>query len=63
MFWLTVLGCVLFAEGIPCFLSPKMVKQVTLRVIQMEESPMWTMGFCLLATGLLLVFVATRLQG
>ncbi|MFO7982736.1 MAG: DUF2065 domain-containing protein [Desulfuromonadales bacterium] len=63
MFWLTIFGCVLFVEGIPYFLSPKMVKQMAMRVIQMQESSMRTMGFCLLAAGLLLVFVATRLQG
>ncbi|NIQ98195.1 MAG: DUF2065 domain-containing protein [Desulfuromonadales bacterium] len=63
MFWLTVLGCVIFVEGIPYFLSPRMVKQVALKVIEMRESSMRSMGFCLLAAGLGLVFLATHGRG
>jgi uncharacterized protein YjeT (DUF2065 family) len=60
MFFLAVLGCVIFIEGIPYFLSPRMVKQVALRVLEMSESSLRIMGLCLLVSGLLFVFLATR---
>jgi len=63
MFWLIVLGCVFFVEGAPYFLSPKTVKQVATKVVEMQESSLRTMGFCLLAAGLLLVYLGTQARG
>jgi len=57
-FVVTVIGCILFFEGIPYFLSPNALKRVMLQVLQMEEGALRRIGFLLMACGLLTVACA-----
>ena len=54
-FILTLIGCVIFFEGIPYFLSPGGLKKVMTQVIQMENGAMRRIGFALMVCGLLTV--------
>ena len=54
-FILTLIGCVIFFEGIPYFLSPGGLKKVMTQVIQMENGAMRRIGFTLMVCGLLTV--------
>jgi len=57
-FIVTVVGCVLFFEGIPYFLSPNTLKKVMLQVLQMEERALRRIGFLLMLSGLVTVACA-----
>lgn len=54
-FLFSVIGCLLFFEGIPYFLSPQSLKKVMVLVIQMDDSALRRIGFTLMACGLLSV--------
>ena len=54
-FIFTVIGCVVFFEGIPYFLSPSALKKVMVQVIQMDDAALRRIGFGLMASGLSLV--------
>jgi len=54
-FILSVLGCLLFFEGIPYFLSPMSLKRLMVQVIKMEDAALRRIGFSLMLCGLSLV--------
>jgi uncharacterized protein YjeT (DUF2065 family) len=62
-FVLTLIGCVIFFEGIPYFLSPGGLKKMMAQVIQMENGAMRRIGFILMVCGLLTVAVGRYLVG
>ncbi len=61
--FLLVAGCLLFIEGIPYFLSPPTLKKVIRQILQLPDSTLRLLGFGLMFTGLLTVFVARHLGG
>lgn len=62
-FVLSVIGCVLFVEGMPYFLSPASLKKVMIQVLQTDESILRRLGFALMVSGLLTVAAARYLVG
>jgi len=60
-FVLSVIGCVLFVEGIPYFLSPGALKKVMLQVLRSDDRVLRQLGFVLMTAGLLTVAVARYL--
>ena len=54
-FLFTVIGCVIFFEGIPYFLSPAALKKVMVQVVQMNDAALRRIGFALMLSGLSLV--------
>lgn len=62
-FILTLLGCLLFLEGIPYFLAPAGLRRLLLQIAALPERAMRLIGFGLMAAGLLIVFAVTRLGG
>ncbi len=57
-FLLCVFGVLLVFEGTPWFLSPQGMKKVLRQLTALPEGSLRMMGFCLMMTGLLLVFLA-----
>ncbi len=57
-FLLCVIGVVLVFEGVPWFLSPQGLKKVLRQLISLPDGSLRMMGFCLMMTGLLLVYLA-----
>jgi hypothetical protein len=57
-FLLSVIGVVLILEGIPWFLSPKMVHKALLQLMVFPESSLRILGAVLMSGGLLLVYLA-----
>ncbi len=62
-FILSVIGCVLFVEGMPYFLSPSSLKRVMIQVLQTDERVLRRLGFTLMVCGLLTVAAARYLVG
>ncbi|OHB33146.1 MAG: hypothetical protein A2X84_00725 [Desulfuromonadaceae bacterium GWC2_58_13] len=57
-FMLSVLGVVLIIEGIPWFLSPRMMQKALRQLTAIPESSLRILGALLMFCGLLLVYLA-----
>ena len=56
-FLLCVFGVLLVFEGTPWFLSPQGMKKVLSQLMALPEGSLRLMGFCLMMSGLLLVYL------
>ncbi len=58
--WLKILALVLIIEGILPFLAPKAVKQIASEVLSRPEKHIQLYGFCLLISGIVILFMLTE---
>jgi hypothetical protein len=58
--FLCVIGMVMIIEGTPYFASPEKLKQWLMELLEMPDNLLRGLGFCLMATGLFLVYLGKR---
>lgn len=61
--FLTIVGCILFFEGIPYFLSPATARKMALSIASLPDGTLRRLGFSLLVSGLMIVYFSTRVGG
>jgi len=58
--FLCVVGMVFIIEGLPYFAFPDKMKMIILKLMDIPESIMRTLGFSAMVTGLALLYFGTR---
>lgn len=58
--FITALGLAFILEGLPYFALPRGVKEWLRKASEMEESTLRALGFCAMATGLILIYLAQK---
>jgi uncharacterized protein len=56
--FLTALGLAMFLEGLPYFVSPAGTRQLMERIRRLGDGTLRWIGFCLMAGGLILAWLA-----
>lgn len=56
-FFLCVLGVVMVIEGLPYFAFPERMKEVMRAVIEMPDGTLRTIGFTLMAAGIVIAYI------
>jgi len=59
-FFITVLGMVLFVEGLPYFAFPDRMKVWMERVIEMPDAVLRTLGFVMMSIGMAVIYLVRR---
>jgi len=59
-FFLCVIGMTMILEGFPYFAFPEKIKLLVLKVIEMPDNTLRTVGFVLMLTGLGLVYIGKK---
>nr|HID59068.1 DUF2065 domain-containing protein [Desulfobacterales bacterium] len=59
-FFITVLGRVLFVEGLPYFAFPDRMKVWMERVIEMPDAVLRTLGFVMMSIGMAVIYLVRR---
>lgn len=59
-FFLCVIGMTMILEGLPYFAFPEKIKSIVLKVIEMPDNALRTIGFVLMLTGLGLVYLGKK---
>ena len=59
-YFLSVIGMVMFVEGLPYFATPDKIKIWIAKVLEMESSALRRFGFVLMAAGLFMVYLGKR---
>ncbi|OGL43747.1 MAG: hypothetical protein A2W05_05185 [Candidatus Schekmanbacteria bacterium RBG_16_38_10] len=57
---LIAVGIVLIIEGLPYFIIPEQVKEITKRIQEIPSSSLRLFGFTLMLAGLIVVYLARR---
>ena len=59
-YFLCVIGMVMIVEGLPYFIFPEKMKSWMEKIIEMHEGALRWVGFTLMLSGLLLVYLGRR---
>jgi uncharacterized protein len=59
-YFLSVIGMVMFVEGLPYFAAPDKIKIWISKLVEMESPALRKLGFGLMAAGLFLVYLSKR---
>jgi uncharacterized protein len=59
-FFLCVLGMVMIVEGVPYFMAPGKMKSWVLKIQELPDAVLRSVGICLMMVGLILVYLGKR---
>ena len=59
----TLLGLVIFVEGLPYLLSPRLAKEMMRFVLRMPDSQLRLLGAIFMAAGLVFIYIGRRVMG
>ena len=57
---LIAIGIVMIIEGLPYFIIPEQVKEITKKIQEIQSSSLRLFGFTLMLAGLIVVYLARR---